>query len=362
MSALDNRILIFEDLDENFEQIREPLEDEVNGDFSIARFDHTEPIESDNVLDELNERVKSPDYPLLTVLDYDLTAGENEVRREHVRQLCEDHYLPICIYHRIDSGLEDERRVEEYEEDLIKINPSKGAEEVAKDCAIIARGFDEIRTVLSEQLGSDSAPAIPQILNAPRSVRGKLDQYSWGNPGVLVGGRSDMDRDEIIRRATSNLGYWIRNELVEFPGALLNEVALAAYLDVDHQTFQDNDEFREPFTEALYEGPFSELGRWWWTPKIDEIRAEAMEEGDSDLPLGPLLFDENHLNISDIGRAICHDGESENHEGARYYCIMKEKPVCEEHSKSPEGWIPMGATRSRVSQDEYARLEPWTLT
>lgn len=359
MTAFDDRVLVFEDIDENFDDIRASLEAELADELTLQRFDHETPVDADEVMDELENRVKDPGFPLLIVLDYDLTAASNQVRREHVRQLCEDHDLPLCIYHRIDSGLEDERRVQAYEEDRIKTNPSKGPEEVARDSANIAKGFNEIRLSLEAALGSESRPAIPEILNAPRGVRGKLDQYSWGNPGALMGGGPDMNRDEIIRRSTTHLGYWIRNELLEFPGALLNPVALAAYLDVDHEAFLKNPAYQEPFDDALYDGPFAELGQWWWTPKVDEIRAGMMEDDDTEMPLGQTIF--RRLDLPDIGQALCHDGESENHGGARYYCIINEKPVCEKHSKNPEGWIPMGATRSRISVNQLARLEPWTL-
>lgn len=359
MTVFDDRVLVFEDRDENFEEIRRPLEAELIDELTLQRFDHDTSFDTEEVMHELENRVKDPGFPLLIVLDYDLTVASNQVRREHVRQLCEDHDLPLCIYHRIESGLADERRVKAYEEDRIKINPSKGPEGVAHDSANIAKGFNEIRRSLEAVLGTESRPAIPEILNAPRGVRGKLDQYAWGNPGALMGGGLDMDRDDIIRRSTTHLGYWIRNELLEFPGALLNPVALAAYLDVDHELFSDNPIYQEPFEDALYDGPFSELGRWW-TPKIDEIRAGHMSDDDREMPLGQTIFE--RLDLPEIGQAICHDGESEDHGGARYYCIIKEKPVCEEHSKNPEGWIPMGATRSRISRDELARLEPWTLS
>lgn len=360
MTAFDNRVLVFEDRDENYEEIREPLEAALPDDLALERFDHETAIESDVVLKELEDRVKDPAFPLLTILDYDLTVAHNQVRREHVRQLCEDHDLPLCIYHRIDSTAEDRLQVQEYEEDRIKINPSKGAEEVARDAANIAKGFNQIRHSLADALGNESRPAIPEILDAPRGVRGKLDQYAWGNPGALMGGGPDMDRDDIIRRSTTHMGYWIHNELLEFPGALLNPVALAAYLNVDHKAFCEDPAYQEPFDDALYEGPFSELGQWWWTPKVDEIRAAHMTDDDTSMPLGRTIFE--RLGLPDIGQATCHDGESEAHGGARYYCIIKEKPVCEDDSKNPEGWIPMGATRSRVSRDELARLEPWSLS
>lgn len=360
MTAFDDRVLVFEDREDNYEEIRAPLEGALPDELTLERFDHGMPIESDEVLDELEDRVKDLDFPLLIILDYDLTVAHNQVRREHVQQLCEDHDLPLCIYHRIDSSPEDRLQVQEYEEDRIKINPSKGAEEVARNAANIAKGFNQIRRSLADALGNESRPAIPEILDAPRGVRGKLDQYSWGNPGALMGGGPNMDQDDLVRRSTTHLGYWIRNELLEFPGALLNPVALAAYLNVDHEAFCENPEYQEPFDDALYDGPFSELGRWWWTPKVDEIRASHMEENDTKMPLGRTIFE--RLEHPQIGQAICHDAESEDHGDARYYCIVKEKPVCEEHSKNPEGWIPMGATRSRISRDELARLEPWTLS
>lgn len=303
-----------------------------------------------------SEEESNEQFPLLVILDWDLTEFDNEVRREQVQTICEEEGIPLCIYHRTWGDLEQAKEVQDYDDDVIKIDPSKGADEVAEYCVGVARGFQTVYEEIIDAYGDrEFGSAIPDILKAPSNVRGKLDQYSWGHPKAIKKARVD-DEDDMVRRATTFLGYWINNELLEFPGALLNPTAAASYLDVDHETFEEGDEYQELFDEALYDGPFSELGKWWWTPGIDKVRGEYMNEDETGLPDGPELFARAGLSIE---RATCYDDDGGRHEGAGYYCILSDKPVCKEHSVRPGGWIPMGATRSRISEAEYYRVSAW---
>lgn len=363
MTLASNRVLLFEDKGPNQEEVWSALNETLGDQYDVQSFDTDTDYGTSDILPELKEDVKDEDgnYPLLIVLDYDLTSSDGQVRREQVDRLCRDEYVPLCLYHRRRVGVdEDRKRLEEFEEDVIKVDPTFGLDEIGRKCAFTAKGFRKILdTFLAMDGNSSPGGIIPELLGAPESVRSKLDQYSWGNPEAIVGGARDISHEEFIQRATTQSGYWVRNELLEFPGALLNQVALAAYLDVDHEAFQRDEEFQAPFDDALYEGPFSDLGKWWWKPSIDKIRANQMTAEDSKPPLGPELFE--RLETSTIGPAICSDEENGGHEGARYYCIINEAPVCKEHSSKPGGWIPMGATRSRVSESEADWLSPWKL-
>jgi hypothetical protein len=263
------------------------------------------------------------------------------------------------MYHARDTGRADERKIQDYDENRIKLDPDLTWRKIGVQSAYIAEGFYEIKTSLQSAFDTDNTKPIPEILDAPSTVRGKLDQYSWGNPGVMKSGQAELSREEIIKRATTNQGYWILNELLEFPGALLNEVALAAYLDVDYEQFCGNGEYRSPFSSATYTGPFSEMRNWWWTPLADEISIRQKEENESKGAIGPELFD--RLGLPSIDEAQCHSDLANGCGPARYYCIIKERPVCKEHSVSPDGWIPKGATRSRVSEEDYDQLKPWVM-
>jgi hypothetical protein len=358
MSAFDDTILVLEDRDEYDDLLSEIREAESVG-LSIVDPDLDRDFGGQNgreAVENLMEEIGG--YPLLTVLDWDLSMGDGPITRDNIVSYCETNHIPLCVYHRMSTGLSDERAVQEYEESRFKVDPTSLADAGSK-VGHIANGLHDITTTISEVFDGEGDQPLPDLLDAPITVRGKLDQYSWGNPGVIKSGQTEVSQDELVRRATTNQGYWILNELLEFPGALLNETALAAYLNVDHERFEQSTAYRVPFEDAKYSGPFGELHDWWWTPSIHEIRVEQMDEEDAEPPLGPELFD--RLGTPEIDVSHCTSDRGGGHEGARYYCIIKETPVCEEHSTAPEGWIPKGATRSRVSEEEYDRLKPWVM-
>lgn len=358
MTAFNNIIVIFEDRDNPFDNIETALIETLSSDLDIVRADIDS--ESDqNPRQAVETIISDIGTPLLTVLDWDLTMGKGAISRDNVISYCENNHLPLCIYHNQDTGDEDKQQVEDYDENQIKFDSDLTWQEIGEQSAHIADGFDEIRQTIESVFEEDDVRPIPELLDAPFSVRGKLDQYSWGNPGVIKSGQANISREEIIKRAVTNQGYWILNELLEFPGALLNETALAAYLNVDSEQFCDNNVYKSPFDGAKYTGPFSGLENWWWTPRIDDISIEYKREEESKGCIGPELFE--RLDLPTIDEAECHSDLANGCDLARYYCIIKEQPVCKKHSVSPDGWIPKGATRSRVSEEEYDQLKPWVM-
>jgi hypothetical protein len=362
MSVEDNRVILFEDDSDRSTEFVENF-DGVAGDdqLDIIPFSPDEASGSLNELEALKEEIRSPDYPLMVVLDQDLTEyTEHGIRRQDVRQLCDEENIPLCIYHRRrDSEDESLRLIEEYEEDVIKLDPSRDFEKLAEDAHLIARGFKHLRSRYSELKDSDAESPIGEIVQADKTVRSKVDQYAWGNPRAIIGGKPDLSVEDSDRRFTTLLGYWIYNELLRFPGALLNPVATAAYLGVDHDTFSEDEQYHQVLEDAKYEGPFAESGKWWWKALIDEERAKALDPDDDGMPDGSTFFERK--GCDPIGSSHCHDEEKGGEHEARYYGVMMEKPVCKEHSKEPSGWLPMGASRSRISVAKYAEYNPWMM-
>lgn len=362
MTLDDTRIVLFEDIEDKSGKFKDSFEAATEEDgLEVEEFSPERDLEAPDVLEPLKEEVKDPSYPLLVVLDQNLRGyDEHDVRRQDVRQLCEDENIPLCIYHR-ERQDEDEakRRIEEYEEDVIKLDPSKDLELLANEAAAVARGFRDIREQYLELKNEEASSFIPEILNADETVRSQMDQYAWGNPSNIIGVDPDATEDEFDRRFITLLGYWIYNELLRFPGALLNPTATAAYLNVDHETFNDDEQYHDPLQDAIYEGPFTSAGKWWWKPKIDQIRANNLAAEDDGLPDGSELFE--RLGCDPIGQSTCHDAEKGGDHEARFYGVMMQKPVCEAHSKDPGGWLPMGASRSRVSVAKHAEYAPWIM-
>ncbi len=356
MTDTERRILIFEDTDEQYEQIQEPLERFLEDEgIAIDRFGgfDEEDIEEREGSDLAREAIEEPRPPSLVVLDWDLSKLPVAVRREHVKVACEELHVPLCVYHRDKQGqFSHAERLKNWDEHVIKIDPKEEAANVAEACANLARGFVEIHRSLERAEEGHLKSAIQDILDAPPGAEAQLDQYSWGR-SEAVGIARDAESSDRPRAAATFIGYWIYNQLLPFPGVLLHSRALDSYLGIESGVLDENPEIRAEFDSARYEGPFSDIRRHWWTSDVDEIRAEYTESDDSSLVEGPQLL--SRMGFDDIGPAECVEG----HEGGGFYCILTDKPVCKDHSVRPKGWIPIGASRARIHEAAYEQIQPW---
>lgn len=352
------RILVFEDNDENYTKVASPLTEAIDQSrFSIERFSGDQaPPEGDDVSEPLTQLVKNeaknPEFSIFVILDWDLTMYRNGVSRSHVQRACQELGIPICAYHRDEGRYSNPKELKDYEEDIIKIE-KEGDEAAADTFAELVSGFTDIYENLSESEELEPKSKLYDILGAPSVVESKLDQYSWGQSGTIGIAKSSDNEADRIRRMSTFFGYWIHNQLLEYPGALFNEVAAASYLGIDPSQFVSDDTIQANFRQARYDGPFSNLDNWYWEPDIDDVKSKYMESGDKALPEGEVLFE--RMGIEEIKPVRCNQG----HTGAGYYCIIKEEPVCKEHSVQPPNWIPMGASHSRITEEEYDQLSSW---
>lgn len=356
MTDTDRRVLIFEDTDEQYELISEPLAHFLEGEgIQIERFGGFEDgeVPEGEASDITLEAITEPSPPSLVVLDWVLTKLPVGVRREHVKVACEEAHVPLCVYHREPGGqFTHSQRLKQWDEQVIKIDPKDDPADVAEQCASLVKSFVGIHRHLERAEDGHLKSALQEILRAPPAAESQLDQYSWGRSEAVTIARETeaMDRP---RAASTFVGYWIYNQLLRFPGVLLNARALASYLGIDSDALEGRPEVKAEFRDAQYEGPFSEIRERWWTPGIDEIRGEYTEPDDDSLADGPELAE--RMGFEDVEPALCVAG----HEGAGFYCILTDQPVCKEHSIRPRGWIPIGASRARIYEEEFERMRPW---
>lgn len=359
----ENHILIFEDQEDNYVELHESMLTHEKADrFVIDRFppektapdswsSDEQPGAADILADELTDPI-----PDLVVLDWELGGFESNVRREHVQAACKERGIPLCVYHRNEGQFADPQELKEYEEDLIPIDVKEAAIDVADAVLTIANAFVEIHGAIKANAVSDMHDALYESMNVPTSAEAQMGQYSMGQSTALRVVKEELDESERNRIISTFIGYWIHNQLLEYPGVLLNRTATASYLGVDYEDFTESTKCQNALKKARYKGPFSDLSRddWWWTNRLDDLRLELPPSDDGGLPTGPPLFRE--LCDIDLAPVRCvEDGEKRG----GYYCILTEQPVCKEHSKQPEGWIPVGATRSRISDSKYEEVTSW---
>lgn len=358
-----NHILVFEDQETNYNELKKPLlEHEKADQFVIDRFppEKTEPDDwtgdeqpeaSDILADELTDPI-----PDLVVLDWELSGFKSDVRREHVQAACKERGIPLCVYHRNEGHFANPQELKEYEEDLIAIDVKEAAVDVADAVLTIADAFVNIKAAIKANTVSSMHDALYKSMDVPTSAEAQLEQYSMGQSTALRVAKEDIEESERNRIISTFIGYWIHNQLLEYPGVLLNRTATASYLGVDHEEFAESTECQDALEDARYEGPFSDLNRddWWWTNRLDDFRLDFPPDDDGNLLAGPSLFHE--LCGVDLEPVRCVEGGEER---GGYYCVLTEQPVCKEHSKQPGGWIPVGATRSRISDSKYEEVTSW---
>jgi len=356
MSSETRNILIFEDKTDNYQELLDPLEAHPQlEDFSTDRFPPEETGPEAEPSEVLNPYLHDP-HPDLVVLDWDLGGYKSGVRRQHVRSACEELGIPLCVYHRDEGHFSNPEELKEYDENLIRIDVKDTSEQVADAIATIATSFVQIRQAIRENEVEGVHSALSEALGVPSSAQSQLEQYSMGQSTTVQVAKSDMSDDEKLRVISTLIGYWIHNQILEYPGVLLNEVATASYLAVDHEEFQELEGCKEQLEDAEYDGPFSGLTRdnWWWTNLLDDLRLDLPLDENGDLLDGSELFEE--LCDQEMSPAVCTEGGEPK---AGYYCILTDEPVCEEHSRQPSGWIPVGATRSRISDSEFKKVNAW---
>jgi hypothetical protein len=290
----------------------------------------------------------------LIVCDRDLTmyAKTNAQSDRVVSEVAERLGVPICLYEaRSGVGLVPLATLGRWKQREIVVEASDPL--FGQKCAGLYRGFERIRVDL-QKIKRDFKKMTPSdILARILHKEEELDQialYGAGEQGILMEllpyyDQSRSNTSAIRGRYHRVLGNWLYNSILRFPGIFVNEAAAASYLGIAVKDFAKK-QVQKLFEKALYVGPFADCGKWWWRRELDRtIAAARCETG----------FE--YVNRVEQVRP-CHCSEG-NHPKAGYYCMILQKPVCEEHSRGGISWFPSGADLARVSSSEFDKIGPF---
>ena len=212
----------------------------------------------------------------------------------------------------------------------------------------VAESFNKIQAQIKYQeqnkLGLSPSEILAAMLKVP-DLDIDLLGYSGANFfffGDLVDSTQDTDGQFNARNYASQLGYWIANYVLMFPGPILNVGATAAYLGITKNDVT-KDEVKVLLKDASYDGPFSTTGPYYIRRKIDQILADAK------LSDFPALCSAKHIKLDD------ETGENK----LWYYCVVNDVPIAAEDARGPFDWIPRGADICRIKKDTYEKLAPW---
>jgi len=153
------------------------------------------------------------------------------------------------------------------------------------------------------------------------------------------------------------LGHVLLNTILRYAGPILSAQALCAYVAT---TMDQLGLIAPAFSSAVYHGPFSEAGQWYWRKDVDALIEQWSEKLQE-----PEFPSFGTFNCRAVETALGH--ELKRHSCDRcggvnggFYCPFTHRPVCERSDCSvvATSWIPQGAQLCRVERDFYEEWSP----
>lgn len=330
----------------------EVLTDERSGLRDVkASFDDSGPIE-EQLIKKLQTLVTRERVDLV-LLDTDLSRqrGSFSTQTEY-RQAFQELGVPVCRYNKGHQPtglmeLEFLKRVTKEGDNAIFIprdcvGPNLEATLMPR-LEGIWHGFKKLRELIEAEPGvleGDSGPAgILAHLLGRAGLQADLLGYTSQSSSFFTGGSAAGVSKPVQYGA--QLGYWLYNFVLAFPGPILNPIAAAAFVNLSPASF-DMTAVQALVARCRYAGPFDVLGPYYWK---DEL-ATLIDELGGDIARAPTLQGHALERIDPEAHAMA------------YYCVLTRKPIRQDEAAINPDWVPPGASLSRILESEFDELGP----
>lgn len=145
------------------------------------------------------------------------------------------------------------------------------------------------------------------------------------------------------KRYSTQLGYWLYNYILMFPGPILNQAAAAAYLNVSPLEIEKNADFAALLEEARYEGPFDEVSPYYWRSKLSVLAESA----------GGDISEHPNLRGMKLERIDSREGAIQ-----AYVCMLSGEAIRQDQAALSPDWVPSGASEAKIKEDVLDELGP----
>jgi hypothetical protein len=323
------------------------------------------PTDGDDPYEKFEEVVD--ENTLLVVTDYDLTkAGLTGLFGVSIVSWCQSRFIPAGDFSRgVHGSLPSESN-------LFELRVPTGIADAARYTATMYRGFRDLRGRLEDGSVDLSVTRSPAEVLAAAIGRPALESQialymtllGAANASLLDSLRTDFSRgDEDAADSGKQLlltyvvGHVLANAVMRYPGPILSEKALCAYVGTGES---EGPAIRPLFSEAAYYGPFSDGITYYWRTDVDEIiTRNSPSAGDSEFETSGEFnraVTENLLG-RELARHACPRCAGTN---GGYLCPFTSRAVCERSdcSVAANSWIPLGADVCRVEREFYEEWAP----
>jgi hypothetical protein len=359
-------IVLFEDTEATLNELVPRIKKAIRGKFELRVFPLRDPPPTDRGPFEDRLRDMFGRAPLknavLIVTDRDLSAAAwGGLSEAAVSRAARELGIPVACYRQAPAS-PAERLTRTPGDGRIEL--SRDFDEIAEQVSDLAKGFEDLEKLFApaKTKKTKAASAVPHletpgtilanILKQP-TARARLDAYASGDivavSEILSAETASNFSAAVKARLVVALGVWLADCIMQYPGALLNEVAAASYLDIQPTRFKDP-KVRKIFEAARYKNaPFESATQpMWWRHVLDDLIS------DGDCATGRELCTKKGLK--NLRYCPC---SVEPAISAGYYCMASKKPISAKHSSGPLRWFPAGADLARITKTTYMKLAPW---
>lgn len=356
-------VVLIDDNEEKLNELQRALEIKLSeDDVGIKAW---KPTNGEDPFDRFNELVDSD--TVLVVTDYDLTkAGLTGLFGVSIVSWCQARFIPAGDFSRGNLGSLPS------EPNLFELRVPTEIEEAARYTTAMFHGFKDLRDTLEEgsvNIASLRSPAevLAAVVDRP-ALENQLALYmsllGAANASLLDSLRRTFSQNEQISEADKVrllsyvIGHVLANAVMRYPGPILSETALCAYLATQDE---EGEALRGIFySKARYDGPFSSGAHYYWRDGVDGVIAQHVAS------IGDAVFE----TFGEFNRAVAEvilERPLANHGCRRcsgtkggYWCPFTKRPVCErpDCSVASNSWIPPGADVTRVERDFYEEWAP----
>lgn len=324
------------------------------------------PSKADKPIEKFDELLSLHDIRLV-VTDYDLTEGQLGFFGSSVVDWCQNKAIPVGDFSRGHASSLAQ------EPNMFELRVPIGSNDAAADyVSTVFQGFVAIRSAIDntpELMQQRSPAAVLATMLGQKRMESQFAQY-----GIRYGGANSslVDRfvatasplikpppDRVASLLTYITGHLLVNAILRFPGPILDEDALAAYLAVN---INEAPKYRALFASATYDGPFSDLKNFRWTHLVNEVLGRYDDRiGDEESFKTTGSLNRRRLEIA-LNTTLARPTECERCKGEEggFYCPFTKRPVCQRSDCSVVSnvWIPAGARLARFERDFYDEWSP----
>ena len=298
--------------------------------------------------------------PVMVITDYDLSnEGLTGFYGPTIVHWCKSQLVPVGEYSPVSKfGYLEQPN-------LFDISVPRDHKVAPAHIASIVDGFISIRKFIEENSGllkeKLSLSRILALLLGRDHLHLKFSPYienielASNNIILFMNGTKNVSVQKLQVITTYIIGHVLLNSILKFPGPIISKQSLCSYLSVDSDNYS---ELEVVFNRALYQGPFCNIGPFFWREDIDNI----MLENSNDI-LGN--FEEvgtfNQAILQKLGVKVkpfkCNKCKGKN---GGYFCPYTKKTVCELEncSVTSSTWIPRGFNICRIDKDFFESWRP----